>query len=313
MDTKVYFKKKTSRYEIENSFRISPNSGGNNLAIDELLELVLIANEKDKFNLLISCAEDIYKFEVVYKVLFNEINLLQNDYFLFKYIFFTNIKAVPFLLQNGFNFPECLDFALKEICNEYYFRNTELLTILELLIDNGVDVTKNDNYAICAAIDTNDKKFTLFKFLEKNGADITARFNYPIKQAACDGKTDLVWHMLKSGVDFTECYDYVLSRCCIRRDYELVKFLLENGADAKNFSINDICVILKNSDLEMLKLLFEYGMNLSEIKESDIIFDNIHINFNKEKEIKKYNFLVSNADPLILFLLKEKCDGNVTW
>lgn len=86
---------------------------------NNLLELLVNENETVKFRIIICSISSFSKFEILYNVLINEIDLTQNNYLLFKCaVLFGNIKIIEFLLQDGFNSTDCLDFALKAICNK---------------------------------------------------------------------------------------------------------------------------------------------------------------------------------------------------
>lgn len=274
---------------------------------EALLELVLDKSEKEAFNVVKNSVRIFSKFKFLYDHLVEKFELTQNNYALFKCAFLNgNKNVIEFLLQNNYNVPECLDFALGSIVLlECVSR--DLNGLLELILEFGVDVTKNDNCAICTITEAYDKDLVLFKLLEKNGADITARSNYPIKKAAALGNTELVWYLIKQGVDFRTDSDYVLRKCSFYGNYELVEFLLKAGADTKTFTKKNIVTLIKSAKFEIIKLLLDYGLDLTVIKESDIVFENNLRKNNsfKNQIIEKYNLLVgkNNMDPLILLLL----------
>lgn len=267
-----------------------------------LLDLVINTNEKTAFEIITSSVQTFYKFKILYNYLVEEIDLTRDNYALFKYAFINgNIDVVQFLLQNNYNVPECLDFAIKSF-NLTECSMDEIPSLLNLLLEFGADVTTGDNHAICEISGTYDKDLVLFKLFQSHGADISARSNYPIINAATTGKPDLVWHLIKCGVDISMCSNHLLHKCSMYRDHKLVEYLLDSGAEVKTFLKKDMYNLFINADIETLKLLLDKGL---VFKQSDIIFKRVNT---KNNFTQKYNLLTKeyDTDPLTLFLILAK-------
>lgn len=279
-----------------------------NCKIDDLLELLVNEKETVKFDILVYSIIDFDKFEILYNVLLNEIDLTQNSFFLFKSaVLNSNLKVVSFLLQNGFNVEECLDMALKEIVTLTSV-GIDTIPILQLLLDYNVDVTKNDNFAICAV----SKKYPglyIFKLLESHGADISAQSNCPLKNAVNRGNIDLIWYLIKSGIDYRTENDYVLRCCCFYNNYDLVYFLINSGANVESFTTLNKIFLIMNTDIKIIRLLLENGLQINNLKTSDIEITKFSFLY-RENDLKnsimeKYKLLVDNygMDPLIFTLI----------
>lgn len=114
-----------------------------NCSIDNLLELLINENETSKFTIITCSVTDFTKFEILYNGLCNEIDLMQNNYYLFKCaVLFGDVQLVQFLLQSGFNLAEFLDFALKSIKEISTLVKKSNLKIIKLLLSNGLDLSK---------------------------------------------------------------------------------------------------------------------------------------------------------------------------
>lgn len=292
-----------------------------NFDSDNILELLINKNESEIFSIIKYFVVDFDKFKILFNAFFSQIDLMQSDYYLFKLaVLKGSEKSVKFLLQNGCNTPELLDFALAIVVNcqvesRYNVKGNHMnsIKILKYLLNYNVDVTKNNNYAICATA-KNYSDLVIFKLLENNGADITARFNYPIRIAAVKRNINLVCHLIESGVDFRTHNDYVFKQLCINphfvnnENYPVIEFLLKSGADANSFTKLELISLMKFSSIELITLLLENNLQPSNLTPHDIIsnFDTISESDSKNRIVKKYNLLVDNYDmnPLVFALLK---------
>lgn len=290
------FKKELNRKDIIHDVNHSLLHQIEYCPLDNLLDLLVDKKEEECFRIIKTSVQFYSKFKFFYQVLVNEIDPMQKDYLLFRYAVFNgSIEVLHFLLQNGFNVTECLDFALKSAVN-VECRNLEIsLSLIKTLLELGVDVTKNDNYAICACAKYFDLE--IFKLLESYGADISARSNCPIKLASHKGDSNIVYYLVESGVDFKQDNNYVLRKCSTRRNINLLTLLLKSGADIRSLSTDEILKIINYSDIETIKLFIQYGLDFSNIKQSDVVVGNTEY---KNKINEKFDLLTAhNIDPLV--------------
>lgn len=248
----------------------------------------------EKFYILLHSMCDLTKFEVLHTNLSTEFSLIEHYKHLFAHAIGRKHSDIVLFLLEKYNTAEYLDFILKLIINSQRI-NESNITILKKIITYGVDVTKNNNYAICAVSCMEDDSLEMFKLLQENGADITARSNYPIRRASNLGNLELIWHLIKSGADFRINNDYVLRNCFRYEDHNLIRFLIENGADVNNFTANDTISFIKYCEPDTIKLLLDYGLNLV-IRNSGTFVSTPAQN----TVIDKYNLLVDECgmDPL---------------
>ena len=66
--------------------------------------------------------------------------------------------------------------------------NNECKDKVQVLIDNGADITADDNCAVRGA--AGNGKIEMVRFLIEHGADITANDNCAVRSAARDGKIE---------------------------------------------------------------------------------------------------------------------------
>lgn len=256
--------------------------------IDDLLDYVR-ENKYKHIDIFVHSMYDFEKFKLLYQNFINKIDFTTNYKLLFSYSVSSGYhRVVQYLIENN-NTPECLDFILKIIVNSKSVSESNII-MLKLIIEHGVDVTSNNNYAICAVAHLQDPALTVFKLLKESGADISARSNCPIKEAAEIGNIELLWYLIQSGVDFRTSNDYVLRRCCRYDNFELIKFLLENGADVKNFTTEDIVTLVESCTPETIKLLLSYGLDLT-IRSSSTFQNTLTQN----ELIDKYNFFIDKC------------------
>ena len=141
------------------------------------------------------------------------------------------------------------DSFLIEIASEY--GDTK---IVELLIDNGADVTVNNNYPIRIA---SKKGYTkIVKLLIDAGADVTADNNYPIRVASEYGHTDVVKLLIDAGADVTINGNYPIRIAFAKRYTEIVKLLLiDADIDVTDELIKSLYNKSTYSSLEVFDLL----------------------------------------------------------
>jgi ankyrin repeat protein len=130
--------------------------------------------------------------------------------------------------------------------NLYY---SDDLDIIKLLVENGADIHKNDDYILHFVVIQN-QSYEIIEFLVKNGANVNASHGEIILDACNNGRADIIKLFLDNG--FTYNLDEVLKRSCYYGYYDIVELLI-------NYNINitqEILDVVKYSDnQDIIKLI----------------------------------------------------------
>lgn len=148
--------------------------------------------------------------------------------------------------------------ANKIILGKKYLLNDPLT--FRFLIEKGVDIKVNNNYAICWASEHNSLE--IVKILVENGADVQAYGNRSIRQASNYGFLEIVKFLVQNGADVQSFSNYAITYASLKGHVEIVKFLFENGA---NFRANNNLAIKwasMNGHLEVVKFLTKNGADI---------------------------------------------------
>ena len=71
---------------------------------------------------------------------------------------------------------------------------------VQVLIDNGADITAEDNYAVQRA--AGNGYIETVRLLIEHGADITADYNLAVQLSAQNGETEMVKFLIENGATF---------------------------------------------------------------------------------------------------------------
>jgi uncharacterized protein YnzC (UPF0291/DUF896 family) len=138
------------------------------------------------------------------------------------------------------------------------------LEIVKLLIENGADVTAEDNYAIRRA--SQNGHLEVVKYLIDNGADVTAEDNYAIRTASQEGHLETVKYLIENGADVTAKNNYAIRWASANGHLEVVKYLIDNGVDVTADDNQAIRYASYYGYLEVVKLLKKHGAVLESFK-----------------------------------------------
>ena len=97
------------------------------------------------------------------------------------------------------------------------------------MVDNGVDITVDSNYAIQWV----SKKgyLEVVKYLVSIGADITADVNCAVRWASEYGHLETVKYLVSQGADVTALGNFAVRWASMEGHLETVKYLVSQGAD----------------------------------------------------------------------------------
>lgn len=163
-----------------------------------------------------------------------------------------------------------------------FFLFTALLSekydIAELLIQNGVDMNKPNNFGEQIVFDLIRKnQINQLKFLLKHGLNLNICSEcqdriVPLGLAAYIGKMDIVKLFVENGADINKCNAYNQSPLYLAmaaNHTEIAKYLIENNADMNIYSKQDcflgateksiLDVAAEKNNTEMTKFLLEKG------------------------------------------------------
>jgi len=177
----------------------------------------------------------------------NEILQLSYDYqYIFCYTGF-RIKIINLLIKHGAQLdPKCI--AVVSYKHEYFIESG----LLRCFIDNGADVTYDNNFALrCYASRCETDKV---KMLLENGADVHAYNDEAIRHCGLNHHIDIGY----SDVNTTQTY------------IETIQSLLQYGANA---SANNSEILLYNINkkyIAVIKLLIRYGADINQVSNYEI-------------------------------------------
>ena len=134
------------------------------------------------------------------------------------------------------------------------------LEIVKLLIDNGADVTADDNYAIRRASDNGHLE--VVKLLIANGADVTADNNQAIRDASNNGHLEVVKLLIDNGADVNANNNEAIRWASDNGHLEIVKLLIDAGADVTADNNYAISRASDSGHTEIVELLKKHGATL---------------------------------------------------
>lgn len=199
-----------------------------------------------------------------------EIDLTFNDNIMFKTALYKgNIDIIKYYIDENVDVSCCDNYAIKMVSFQPYKKFKKVddqLKLLQILIDNGADIRANNNFPLMAAVFS--KNVGVVKFLLEKGID--------------PNDNDLIVDVLTESID-------------INSDsfFEILKILVENGLSLEKGS--DIFrSAAVNGQVDALEYLIEMGINPNCILDSDL-----------------YSILMTNSFETIKLLADNGVDFNL--
>lgn len=161
--------------------------------------------------------------------------------------------------------------------------------IVKLLLENGINVTAQDNQAIINAC-TESLNIEMIKLLIEYGADVTAQNNKAIVTACeCAASIDIMKLLITHGADPLANDNEVI---CSARYIDTVKFLMDFGADPfaqDNKLFRRMCSM---GILPLVEFMIQIGVNCAEFDDGPIA----DAFYNDRSKLKKI-LLENGANP----------------
>ncbi|AKI80334.1 ankyrin repeat-containing protein [Acanthamoeba polyphaga mimivirus] len=212
------------------------------------------------------------------------------------------------------------------------FSNEE---VLNYLIDNGIDVTVENNFAIKLQSGVFGKS-SVIHLLINNGADVTVDNYFLYRCAAWQNNKEALEilfsynpnvdaTMLLASINPSEIYEPILdflislnadvninNGVILRKNiqyYPVVKTLLKAGADISYFSTKDLIKIIRSCDKKLIDIYIKFGVDFSKINDIAIEEKNQEyidtlINWGVDSRVLAYSFSSE------LIKLKKKMNKN---
>lgn len=188
-------------------------------------------------------------------------NYAQDEVFLAIAVLHGNYDMIDFLINNGADITANNNYAIKEACS-YKYRED----IIELLINNGADIHVNNEFPISIA--SHNGIDGTVKFLLSNGADPNARDGFPLYCAAQMCEPDLLQYLLDSGANVN--LEGALKVAIEFANYEGIKILLQYGASIDKLELEDYVLMVKNHYGDIIQLLSDHGADFSILNQYKI-------------------------------------------
>lgn len=136
----------------------------------------------------------------------------------------------------------------------------DYLEVVKLIIKNGFDDTKNNNFGLKTALRT--RKLEILKYFKEIGMFDVKIANGYLGNVVSAGCLDLVQFMIESGCDVQYDNNAAIKNSSFNGHLEMVKFLIEHGANVKASNNWSIRFATENGHLEVVKLLIEHGADI---------------------------------------------------
>lgn len=230
---------------------------------------------------LININFDATSFEMLLNNL--NVNIDYNNYSILKTcIDNNNYDFIHYLADNNFDFSVCDNIAIKL---------TTSVRIMQILIENGVDIHVDNEFALKSAVFRNN--IECFDLLIQSGADISAA-GEEILLLAIDKIRQNQKHfhilekILSSGFNINLNNSYLINMALCRSvDIEFIEFLLINGANINQITIHTMAGVINRRMYEHVKLLGDWGYDFSII--------NKHTYCDDTKLVDMYNYLIGSG------------------
>ena len=161
---------------------------------------------------------------------------------------------MKYLLENGIDATVDDNFAIKVATGQ---------KTLRILLENGADPSAGDNYPVCWQSQLG--YLCNIKLLAEYGANIHARNEYPLCIASTYGFTELISYLIKSGADIHIKNDLPL-RIAVKEGYNrCTKMLLEAGANVSSLTADDIIYLIHHRFFVIINELVLCGLDFSVI------------------------------------------------
>lgn len=232
-----------------------------------------------------------------YLLIKNHNDIFKNDNILIRrilYIAYQNhyqdysvyYEMIKYFIDNGLDITFNNNFAVKvaSLCNE---------NILKLVIDNGGDFNVDNEFPICLA--ANYGRLSCVKLLIDYGVNPFCFDNIVIKLASIDYYDCVIKYMISIGADINADNNFVLRNAIKNLDKKMIKIAIEAGANINDISPNDIANVIKNQSSNIMDILIKYGLDISKVNFCSKICP----------ERKKFvdNLISRGVDPIIIAYL----------
>lgn len=187
-----------------------------------------------------------------------------------------SIDIVRFLIESGVDITFDNNYAIKA---SVFFPN-----ILQYLIDQGANFHVNDEFPLRYAV-YSDKIFSVILLVE-NGADIYAKDNDVIKIAVEKQSLDIIKYFIECGMNVSIENDLIFKK--LWNISYMREYLLELGANPNRLDSNDYWNILVNDNaIEIIQLLIKYGLDMNLV--------NSKISISNSPKTELVNLLLENG------------------
>ncbi|BCS82771.1 putative ankyrin repeat protein [Cotonvirus japonicus] len=145
---------------------------------------------------------------------------------------FGHLEVAKFLVENGVDIQADNNYAVQLASQSGH------LEIVRFLVSQGANIQSNDNCAVKWA--SQSGHLEVVKFLVSQGANIQAGNNHAVRWASYYGRLEVVRFLVEKGADILANDNWAIQWASFNGHIEMVKFLVEKGADSQyafNYSI----------------------------------------------------------------------------
>ncbi|AGC01669.1 ankyrin repeat protein [Acanthamoeba polyphaga moumouvirus] len=149
---------------------------------------------------------------------------------------YSQIDIIHYLIDLGASLNDSNEY-IQNVCSSHgnIMGTGNKYQTFKFLIDNGVDITYNNNAAISLAVQ--HKNFDIVKLLLDKGVDPSCHDNYVLKYAVYHDNIEIVKKLIQMEVDPFPLQDFLLNICSQQNCFTTLKYLLELGLEVKDQTI----------------------------------------------------------------------------
>ena len=132
-------------------------------------------------------------------------------------------------------------------------KSPELLYLSMLVVKRNYYIYYSKNRALMSA--SEEGHLEIVKYLVENGADVTVEDNFPVRSASEDGHLSVVKYLTEHGADITATNNFAVIHASRNGHLPVVKYLVEHGADITAQDNQAVRYASENAHLPVVKYL----------------------------------------------------------
>ncbi|AGF85095.1 repeat protein [Moumouvirus goulette] len=160
--------------------------------------------------------------------------------------------------------------------NSSIYNTQSSYNLIKLFIDEGFNVSSNDNMAIKLGANS---EYSVLELLIENGSDVNVSNNMPIRKCINCGCLRKIKLLVDNGADLHCCGEKIFKISCIRDFDDIMDYCIDSGADINIDNGISLKIAINQGCYKITRKLINNGANISFIDKYDIFFLIKHMYF----------------------------------